>query len=240
MRTMFRNEHQFTGQVVTSLRTAGFEVRREVRVRGRHRLDILAKKDGVRNGVEVKFNSRGLLDDLYKARAILRLPDVDEMYVCGPKMFMSDDVRALATSLGVGLLAIDDAGELDWLVKSKRLEPPRLILNGAYVKPRGKQRFDEVRPGGKVVFNAAVFNNGQKTAVNVEVFMVAAGPFVAKARSKARVKKAFLERSGPTAWSTKLECHVKAGTPPGKYPLMISVTADNAARDDDTVPYEVR
>src|SRR2546425_11246791 len=153
---------------------------------------------------------------------------------------MAADVRALAGLLGVFRVAFDDAGEFNGVLKWNRLDPPRLILNGAYVKRRGKQRFDEVRPGGKVVFNAAVFNNGQKTAVNVEVFMVAAGPFVAKARSKARVKKAFLERSGPTAWSTKLECHVKAGTPPGKYPLMISVTADNAARDDDTVPYEVR
>jgi len=235
---MFRNERQFTGQVLKSLEAAGFAVRREVRI-GVKRVDILATKDGVRHGVEVKFTSRGLLDDLYKARALLRLPDVDEMYVSGPRVFMSQDVRSLATSLGVGLLAIDDAGELDWLVQSKRLEPPSLTLNGAYVKARGNQRFDEVKPGGKVVFNAAVFNNGDKTAVNVEVFMVPAGPFVAKVRSKARVKKAFLERSGPTAWSTRLECQVKKGTPPGKYPLMISVTADNAARDDDTVPYDV-
>ena len=236
---MFRNEHQFTGLVAASLRAAGFEVRREVRVRGRQRLDILAIREALKYGVEVKFEKRGLLDDLYKARGILRLPDVDEMYVCGPKVFMSDDVRALATSLGVGLLAIGDAGELDWLVKSKRLEPPRLILNGGYAKPRGKERFDTVRPGGKVVFIAAVFNNGEKTAVNVEVFMVPAGPFVTRTRSKARVKKPFLERSGNTAWSTRLECQVKAGTQPGKQLLMISVTADNAARDDDTVPYEV-
>jgi len=235
---MFRNERQFTGQILKSLEAAGFAVKREVRV-GRQRLDILATRDSVRHGVEVKFNSRGLLDDLYKARAILPLPEVDEMYVCGPRVFMSEDVRALATSLRVGLLAIDDAGELDWLVQSKRLEPPRLTLNGAYVKARANRRFDEVRPGGKVVFNAAVFNNGEKTAVNVEVFMVTGGPFVAKVRSKARVKKAFLERSGPIAWSTKLECQVKTGTQPGKYPLMISVTADNAARDDDTVPFEV-
>src|SRR3989442_11757022 len=151
---MFRNERQFTGQILKSLEAAGFAVRREVRV-GVKRLDILATKDGVRHGVEVKFNSRGLLDDVYKAQAILRLPDVDEMYVCGPRVFMSDDVRALATSLKVGLLAIDDAGELAWLVQSKRLEPPRLNVNGAYVKARGNRRFDQVRPGGKVVFNAA-------------------------------------------------------------------------------------
>ena len=92
---MFRNERQFTGQILKSLEAAGFAVRREVRV-GVKRLDILATKDGVRHGVEVKFNSRGLLDDVYKAQAILRLPDVDEMYVCGPRVFMSDDVRALA------------------------------------------------------------------------------------------------------------------------------------------------
>ena len=235
---MFRNERQFTGQVLKSLEAAGFAVRREVRI-GVKRLDILATKDGVRHGVEVKFNSRGLLDDVYKAQAILRLPDVDEMYVCGPRVFMSDDVRALATSLKVGLLAIDDAGELAWLVQSKRLEPPRLNVNGAYVKARGNRRFDQVRSGGKVVFNAAVFNNGEKTAVNLEVFMITGGPFVAKVRSKARVRKAFLERSGPIAWSTRLECQVKKGTPPGKYQLVISATADNADRNDDTVPYEV-
>ena len=60
---MFRNERQFTGQVLKSLEAAGFAVRREVRI-GVKRLDILATKDGVRHGVEVKFNSRGLLDDL--------------------------------------------------------------------------------------------------------------------------------------------------------------------------------
>jgi len=237
---MFRNEHEFATHVVRALEVAGFEVRREVRVRGRLRLDIVATKEDAKRGIEVKFNSRGLLDDLVKAQAILRLPDVDEMYVCGLRAFMSDDVRALASNLGVGLLAISDAGDLDWLAKSRRLEPARLIVGGGYVKPRGNRPFNVVRPGGKAAWNAAVFNNGEKTAVNVEVFMVPAGPFVAKVRSKARARKALLERSGLTAWSAKLECDVKKGTPPGTYPLMISVTADNAPRDNDTVPYEVR
>src|SRR5437773_201109 len=134
---MFRNEHEFTTHVVRSLEVAGFEVKREVRVRGRLRLDIVAAKEGVRRGIEVKFNRRGLLDDLVKARAILSLPDVDEMYVCGPKVFMSEDVRSLAAKLGIGLLALTDAGELEWLAASKRLEPARLALGGGYVKARG-------------------------------------------------------------------------------------------------------
>ncbi len=88
-----------------------------------------------------------------------------------------------------------DSGELEWLATSKRLEPARLTLNGAYIKGRGNQRFNQVRAGGR--------------------------------------------KTGHTAWSAILQCEVKKGTPPGTYPLMISVTADNAERDNDTIPYEV-
>src|SRR5256885_4463209 len=143
---MFRNEHEFANQVVRALEAAGFAVRREVRIGGRRRLDIVAVADGVTKGIEVKVTRRGLLDDLIKAQAILRLPDVDEIYVCGLKAFMSEDVRALASRLGVGLLAVGEAGALDWLAQSKKLEPPRLMLHGAYMKPRGKLPF-HVRSG---------------------------------------------------------------------------------------------
>jgi hypothetical protein len=236
--TMPRTERQFTERVIQALRTADFQVEREVRVRRSWCLDLLATKDN-RKGIEVKLDRRGLLDDLVKAQKLVRLPDIDEMYVCGPKVFMSDDVRALAANSGVGLLALTDAGELEWLASSKRLEPARLTVNGAYIKPRGNMRFNEVRAGGKVLFNAAVFNSGDKVAVNVEVFMILAGPFVARFPSKARVRKPCLEKSGPIAWSAILECSVKKGTPPGSYSLMISATADNAPRDNTTAHYEV-
>src|SRR5262249_22595476 len=160
-------------------------------------------------GIEVKFNGRGLLDDLVKARKLLRLTDLDEVFVCGPKVLMSEDVRALATNLHIGLLALSDAGALEWLSVCKRLAPPRLTVGGGHAEPKGKLAFNVVRPGGKVAWNAAVFNDGEKAAVNLEVFMVLAGPFVERKRSKSRVKKAFLERSGPTAWSAILECSVK-------------------------------
>jgi len=235
---MPRDEREFTERVIHALRTADFRVEREVRVRRKWCLDLLATKDN-RKGIEVKLDRRGLQDDIVKARTLVRLPEVDEMFVCGPKVFMSDDVRALAVSLGIGLVALTDSGELEWLALSKRLEPARLTLNGAYIKGRRSPRFNAVRPGGKVLFNAAVFNGGDKMAANVEVFMVSAGPFVARWPSKARAKKPLLEKTGHTAWSAILECEVRKGTPPGTYPLMISVTAENAARDDDTIPYEV-
>jgi hypothetical protein len=235
---MPRNEREFGERVTAALQAASFKVEREVSVRQKWCLDLLATKEN-RKGIEIKLHRRGLLDDIVKARTLVRLPEVDEMFVCGPKVFMSDDVRALAASLGVGLIALTDAGQLEWLVQSKRLEPARLSLNGAYIKGRGRLRFNQVRPGGKVLFNAAVFNSGDKMAANVVVFMVPAGPFVSPLPSKARATKALLEKTGRTAWSALLQCEVKKGTPSGTYPLMISVTADNAERDNDTIPYEV-
>jgi len=93
---MFRNEHELAARVEKALTAARYRVRREVSIGGRHRLDLLATKNDVRVGVEVKFTSRGILDDLTKSRMLLPLPEVDEMYVCGPKVFMSEDVLALA------------------------------------------------------------------------------------------------------------------------------------------------
>ena len=108
---MFRNEREFVDFVQKALSDVGYKLQREVPIGTRHWLDLLATKDGVRKGIEVKFTSRGILDDLTKARALHRLPEVDEMYVCGPKVFVSEDALALAKSLGVGLLAPEDWSE---------------------------------------------------------------------------------------------------------------------------------
>ncbi len=227
---MFRNERQFVDFVQKALSDVGYKLQREVPIGTRHRLDLLATKDGVRKGIEVKFTSRGILDDLTKARALHRLPEVDEMYVCGPKVFVSEDALALAKSLGVGLLAASDTGDLTWPIQSKVLEPPRLSLGGGYM--------GVVVPGGEAVYNATVFNNGQKTAVNVEVSMLAAGAFSAPQKSKSRARRAAIE--GSDKWEVTLICKVKSGTRPGQHPLMLTVKADNAPRQDSTVHYEVR
>lgn len=227
---MFANEAAFTDYVEQALGEAGYTTQREVPVGTGHRVDILTSKDDVKAGIEVKFQRRGLLDDLTKSHVLLRLPEVDEMYVCGPHVFMSDDVRALADQLGIGLLAIRDSGELEWLAPCRRLEPVRLGLGGNYPPV--------VEPGGEAVYNATVFNTGQKTAVDVEVRMVMAGPFAARYASKARARRALL--GGQDKWSTTLVCNVKRAARPGKYPLLISVTAANAQRKDSTAEYEVR
>ncbi|OLD88914.1 MAG: hypothetical protein AUG85_03305 [Gemmatimonadetes bacterium 13_1_20CM_4_66_11] len=228
--TMFRNEREFADFVQKALHQAGHDVQREVPVGSRHRLDMLAVADGVRKGVEVKFTARGLLDDLTKSQALLRLFEVDEMYVCGPKVFMSEDVLALSASLGVGLLAVSDTGELHWLAKSKRLKPARLSLAGGYSAV--------VYPGGEARYHAAVFNMGEKTAVNVEVSMVPAGAFSAPQKSKARAQRATID--GGDKWEVDLACKVKNSTRPGKHPLMLTVRAANAERENSTVNYEVR
>lgn len=63
-RAMFREEGEFVRQVTRALQAVGFEVRSEVRIRGRWRLDLVATKDKVTKGIEVKLDRRGLLDDL--------------------------------------------------------------------------------------------------------------------------------------------------------------------------------
>ena len=227
---VFRNEDEFKAHVQRALQSDGHTTRREVPVRTGHRLDFLAIKDGVKKGIEAKFDHRGLLDDLTKSQRLLRLPDLDEMYVCGPKMLMSDDVQAIAAQLGVGLLALRDDGELEWLAGPRKLGPARLSLGGNYA--------GTIEPGGEAKYNATVFNGGDKAAVDVEVRMVMAGPFVARYPSKARAKLALLD--GHDQWSPPLVCNVKRSTKPGNYPLVISLKAANVPREDSTVHYQVK
>ena len=228
-RTMFRNEHEFQAAVAHALRTRGHTVRREVRVRTGSRLDFLATKNGVRMGIEAKFG-RGLERDLVKSERLARLPEVDKMYVCGPKAFMSEDVQALAAQRGVGLVALRDDGRLEWLSQPRKLMPARLSLGGGY-------RY-VIEPGEKATYNTTVFNSGDKAAVDIEVHMVIAPPFVARLPSKTRAKRDFLD--GNDKWTNPLECDVKQGTKPGKYALRISMTAANLPREDEKAEYEIR
>ena len=226
---MFHNEDEFKAAINQALKRAGYSVRREVPVRTGHRLDFLATKASDRTGIEAKFG-RGLNHDLIKSERLARLPELDEMYVCGPKMFMSEDVRALAAQRGVGLLALRDDGELEWLSRPKELTPARLSLGGGY-------RY-VIEPGEQATHNTTVFNSGDKAAVDIEVHMVIAPPFVAKHRAKTRAKLKMLD--GHENWNHPLACDVKQGTKPGKYSLLISMTAANLPREDETANYEVR
>ena len=202
---MFHNEREFTDHVVTALGTQGYTVLREIPVRSRQRLDILAVKDGIRKGIEVKFTARGLLDDITKAHGILTLPEVDEMYVCGPKVFMSENVRTFAEHVGIGLLAATDSGELEWLGKGRSLVPARLLLGGGYGSV--------VQAGGDAVYNANIRNDGQKTAVDLKAFMLPAGPFIARPKSRSIARRDRL--AGGETWEVTVACRVKRDTLPG-------------------------
>ena len=227
---MFANESTFTEHVEQALQRLGYTTQREVRVRTGHRLDILATKDDVKAGIEVKFERRGILDDLTKSHTLLPLPEVDEMYVCGPRVFMNEDARALADRLGIGLLAVRDNGDLEWVAPCSRLQPAELRFSGVYTSL--------VEPGEDVTYNATIVNDGQKAAIDVEVRMVVAAPFVARHRSKARARRSMV--NGQDMWTTTLACNMKRSVKPGKYPLLISLTAENLPRTDRKVEYEVR
>ena len=226
---MFRNEDQFQAAVARALRKGGYSIRRELSVRTGQRLDILATRNGVRVGIEAKFG-RGLERDVVKSERLARLPEVDKMYVCGPKQFISEDVQALAAQRGVGLLALRDDGRLEWLSQPRKLLPARLSLGNSY-------RY-VIEPGEKATHDTTVHNSGDKAAVVIEVHMVIAPPFVARFPSKSRAKLAFLD--GHDRWTNPLECEVKPGTKPGKYALLISMTAANLPREDEKAEYEVR
>jgi hypothetical protein len=226
---MFRNEDQFKAAVARALQEGGYTVRREVGVRTGLRLDFLATRKGTKTGIEAKFGRRGLNDDLVKSQRLARLPEVDEMYFCAPKIFMSDDVRALAGQLGVGLLALRDDGKLEWLAHPRELKPSRLSLGGGYKWL--------IKPGEPATYNATVFNSGDKAAVDIEVHMVIAAPFIARHPSKTRAKLAFLDGHGK--WNHSLACDVKRGTKPGKYSLLIRMTAANLPGDDEIASYEI-
>jgi len=95
-----------------------------------------------------------------------------------------------------------------------------------------------IEPGEKATHNTTIHNSGDKAAVDIEVHMVIAPPFAARFPSKTRAKLAFLD--GRNSWKNPLECDVKPGTKPGKYSLLISMTAADLPRDDETANYEIR
>ena len=116
------------------------------------------------------------------------------------------------------------------MLECKSLEPARLTLGGGYAS--------RVEPGGVVAYNATVFNAGEKSAVDIELRKVVAGPCTARSRSKARARCVILE--GRDQWSATLTCGVKRGAKPGRYPLLIRLTARNVPREHSTVSYDVR
>jgi hypothetical protein len=228
---MFDNERAYADRIESLLRDAGYSTKREVRVRGGYRIDIVARKDETRVGIEVKFERAGLFDDLPKCEVIHRLPDVDEMYVCAPKVFLSEDAHALAKTLGGGLLAAD-VEKLEWILPSTRRAPAQLSLG-----IRGGTL--QVDAGADIICDAVVSNGGWKTAVDVDVFLVKAKPFVTPRPSEARARRPMLESGG--RWEVTLKARIAKGTKPGRYQLMVSAKAPNVTeRRDAMLWFEVR
>ena len=73
----------------------------------------------------MKFEKRGIVDDINKCYGLHRLPEFDEIYVAAPKIFLSSDLIAFAKNLRIGVLGVKE-DSIEWLLESHTLGPPRL------------------------------------------------------------------------------------------------------------------
>lgn len=224
---MPQGEAQVRDQLVELLRSEGHQVQTEVRLTKGFRIDILAEEDVVR-AIEVKISQRNIFDDISKCSRLLRLPEVTEAYVAAPELLISPDHVAFAKGVGVGIIAFTKS-RLDWLVTSRRLKPPELM--GSVSCP------DTVTAGDTFRLHRGVRNHGQKIARKLEAYWIPSGPFVLPRGHKRRFTRAYLEPEAD--WRVEFVVKVRAGTKPGKYPLLTTITADNANRSDMLCRIEV-
>jgi len=217
---MFDNERNFRNHVARLLESEGHEVEEEFRVPEGYRVDLVARKDRITKGIEVKFEARGISDDLSKGKSLHRLPEFDEIYVAAPRMLISSSHIGFAERLRIGLLGVTET-ELKWLVKSQHLKPSTLM--GGWSLPN-----QEIRPGLIIEARMDVTNHGEKVIRHLEMFFEPAGPFVNVERGKGRFKRAKLEPD--EKWEEVFKIRIKKTARPGKYPLYLACVADNVER----------
>ena len=153
---MFRNEKEFRDYIEKFLKAEGYEVKKEVNVPEGYRIDLLARKDDLSIGIEVKYERQGIHDDIMKCHNLHKLPEFDEMYVAAPKILVSEDHVAHARSLRVGMLGVVEES-VDYLVKSDRLNPAQLGGGGGLPN-------QEIVAGGDFRVHRNVRNVGDKLA----------------------------------------------------------------------------
>lgn len=212
---MVRNELEFRDLVATLLQREGFVVKKEFGLPEGYRVDLLAIKEDIRSGIEVKLKQRGISDDISKASMLHKMPEFDHFYVAAPKILVSSDLVSYAKLLRIGILGVEQ-DSLEWLQESEKLKPAQLLGSGSIPN--------------KVSLSCPVFevtkgvkNHGGKMARDLEMFFMPSGPFVTAPKEKSRFK---LARLGPEeSWDVKFTVKIKKSAKPGSYPLYVSCTA---------------
>ena len=215
---MFKSEKEFRDHTAELLEADGHKVIKEYRVPEGFRVDILAHKNNVSRGFEVKFEKRGIVDDINKCYGLHRLPEFDEIYVAAPKIFLSSDLIAFAENLRIGVLGVKE-DSIEWLLESHTLGPPR--LSGGSSLPK-----QTITPGSTFEVSRRVGNGGEKVVRHLEMYFIPGGPFATAKTS--RYKRAKLA-PGET-WEEVFIIRFKKSVRPGKYPLYLTCIGENVER----------
>ena len=212
---MARNEGEFRDQIAGILKQQGFIVSTEYKL-PEGRIDILASRKNTKCGIEVKLNRRGIADDIVKCWKLLRVPELDELYVAAPDALLSEENSIHAKDLGVGILSVTGL-KLNWILRSSRLKPAKLSAGGS------GYNHEEIRPGNIFDIYWHFANQGQKIARDLETYFTPAGPFVKAPNEKTRFQRASLLPGED--WKEIFKIKVKRNAKPGLYPLHFCATS---------------
>lgn len=225
---MFRSEIEFRDHIGNLLEEDGHVVIKEFKVPENYRIDLLARKNNMSKGIEVKFEKRGISDDINKCYGLHRLPEFDQIYVAAPKILISSDHIAYAQRLRIGLIGVSEES-IEWLIKSDILKPP--LLSGGSGLPN-----QIITPGKTFEVSKNVENRGEKVARHLEMYFMPGGPFATA--EKARYKRAKLAPG--ESWEVVFKIRVRKSARPGKYPLYLVCIAENVERSDTVWEIEVQ
>jgi len=220
---MVKNELEFRDLVASLLEKEGFTVQKEFRLLEGYRVDLLAIKDDVRSGIEVKLDQRGISDDISKGSILHKMPEFDYIYVAAPKMLISSELLSYAKRLRIGVIGVKE-DSIEWLEESEKLKPAQLLGGGSL--PNQVKHPDSIFEVSK-----HVRNHGEKIVRHLEMFFIPSGPFVTAPKEKSRFKLAKL--SPGESWEVKFKIKIKRSAKVGTYPLFLSCTADNLETSDN-------
>jgi len=220
---MVKNELEFRDLVASLLEKEGFTVQKEFRLLEGYRVDLLAIKDDVRSGIEVKLDQRGISDDISKGSILHKMPEFDYIYVAAPKMLISSELLSYAKRLRIGVIGVKE-DSIEWLEESEKLKPAQLLGGGSL--PNQVKHPDSIFEVSK-----HVRNHGEKIVRHLEMFFIPSGPFVTAPKEKSRFKLAKL--SPGESWDVKFKIKIKRSAKVGTYPLFLSCTADNLETSDN-------
>ena len=228
---MFKTESKIKSLLAMHLESEGFEVHKEFRVPEGYRVDLLAIRDDLRYGIEVKTSPRDISNDISKGTILHGLPEFDYIYAAGPKMLIPNELLGFAKQTRVGVIGIEEE-RIEWLQKSELLEPSQL-LGGASLPG------DVVSPGDSLEIRKHVSVHGGKVVRDLEMFFIPSGPFITLPKEKSCFKLKKLEPGKPP-WEETFKIKVKKSSREGTYPLYISCMAPSVPPSQSVFYIEIK